>query len=503
MNVQKVRYPVGVSRPRNRVGWNSIFVFVSRAMDVVTRIVLVALIARYLGRDLFGEYAFVMAIVFFLLPLSDFGMERIIVREISRDIENADKYMGSFLTLKILISLILIPVIFFITHIFHWDNRIVLAAYIATASQIFVSFRQVFLGIFRAFERMEYDTILTFLHGIFKLVGVLFVIEYDMGFLAIFFALAFADLIKLALQAIVVFLRFVRPYMSINLSLCKGLIKEAYPLGIFALIAMASFKIDVFILNYFKTKADISLFEVPHRIVMQFQIVPVSVVTSLFPVLSRLAVSSKTSLHEAYTKAFKFLFVLGLLFSVSISIWSKEIILIIFGREFLDASLALQFLVWTIAFLFVISLMNFTLTSIGKQRLTTVSVTICFTVNLLLDLLLVPKYGYVGASIGTLIAYISFFCVSFYFINKNVGRVEISSSIIKPVLSGMIMIVISLVLKNSGFPWGLSVFTGIFFYIVSLLVVKTFTEDDIKTLANSFTRKPILTRTPLMEGSDE
>ena len=489
MNLTQPKIHAGLPTLFARVARNSLFVLAARAIDIGVRIVSLVLIARYLSKESFGEFAFVMAIASFLLPLTDFGVQRILIREISADTENASRYVGSALTLRVILSIPLIILIFSITRFFHWDHRTVLAIYIAACSQILVSFGMVFLAVFRAFERMGYDLLLSFIHQLIRLTSIIFVIKYDLGFLYIFLAIAFAELFKTILQAVAVSLRFLRPRFAKSLNYCKLLLKESYPLAVFAFLAVASFRVDIFVLKHFRGPAEISLFEIPHRIIMLFQILPISIVTALFPVLSRLAKSSRASLEYTYEKAFKFLVILSLPVAILMIVFAKGIMTII-DKKYLDAASALQILGGTVCFLFLISLINFTLTSIGKQKLTTVGVSICFCINLLMDLILVPRYGYIGASIGTLIAYICFFLASFYFACKNIGKILVIPIIYKPVVSGIIM-TIGCLLFRSGDLRGLllGVTTGILCYVLALLSLKTFSAEELGLLSAAIKRR--------------
>ncbi|MFW9835657.1 MAG: flippase [Candidatus Thorarchaeota archaeon] len=467
----------------SRVARNSLFVLAAKGIDIGTRIILVALIARYLGINLFGEFAFIMGLVSFLLPLTDFGVERIIVREITNQIERANEYMNSALMLRAALAIIMIGSIVLVTQVLNWESRKILALYIASGSQVFISFGLIFLGVFRAFEEMHYQTILTLVHQSIKLVCVLLVIIYDLGFVFVFLAWAFADLIKMILQYLTVSMKFFKPFPSFNWSLCKKLLKESYPLGIFAVIAVASFRVDIFVLQYFHGAVAVSLFEVPHRIIMQMQLLPASIVIALYPSLSRVASSARSALKDVYEKAFKFLFLLSLPITIALVIWAREVIVVVFGKDFGDAAVALSYLGWSICFLFLVSLTNFTLIAIGRQTMTTISVGVCFCVNLLLDLVLVPKYGYVGASVATLISYGCFFLCSFYFLAREVVKIELMPIIFKGCVSGVVMAGLCGLSKGLGFMGSFLGFVfGSILYVFLLIKLGVLCKEEIVNL---------------------
>ncbi len=473
-----------------RIATNSAFTFSARALDVVMRIILIAITARYLGTKEFGEYAFVMAIATFLIPLLDFGIERIIVREISNDIENADKYVASALILRMIFSIIIIIPIISFTHIFHWGQQTILAIYIAMCSQVFVAFGMVFLGIFRSFERMEYDTLSSFIHQSIRLICLIAVVKYDFGFLYVFLTIAVADLSKTLLQVIIVSMKFVKFRLITSINRCKLLLKESYPIGVFALLTMMSFKLDIFVLKYFRGPVEISLFAVPHTLISQIQIIPMSIVIALFPVLARLSRSSKSSFAYAYENAYKFLLNVSLPITIIIIIWAKEIIIAAFGKEYSDASLSLQIFAGTVSFRFLTSLMNITLISADKQIMITVIMGITLCVNLLMNLILVPKYGYIGASIATFIAHLCFFCIDLYVTSKNACSIPITSISSKAVVCGISMCFGCFIFKcETVVSFVAGVTLGILCYGFTMIVLKTFTREEVNLLKRAIVNR--------------
>lgn len=476
-----------------RIARNSVFVLSARVLDIGIALVSTAFIARYLGVTDFGYFAFVMAITIFIGPFTDLGFERIITREIACNKKSADRYLGSAVMARIFLSVIIVFIIYSITIFFDWDKKIIQAIYISTLAQLFTSMGMLAVGTFRAFERMEFELLLNFIPNIIYIALILVVIRYDLGFLSIFGARIFASLLQMLVLMAVTIRRFVKPILNIDIKLLKHLFKEAMPLGIFALLLTASFKVDVFVLNHFKGPEDVSLFEAAHRIIMQLQILPISISISLFPYFSRLAREPNNSLSFSFYRYFKFMLIISLPLPILIIFASNFIISILYGNSFIAASLSLSILSWTIAFLFLISLQTFVITAKGRQVLNTISAGICFLINFLLDIILVPKYGYLGASYATLISYILLFAVSFYFVSKTVGVPPIGKILPKPLLSAGGMGIGCLFLYGRG---GLaSVMIGstiiLTIYVIMIYILKTFTPDEVSTIRSTFLKQEI------------
>ena len=68
-----------------RVGRNTVFISIEKVIEVLASIATVAIVARYLSIELVGQYIFIVTVVGFLLMGSFAGLERILIRNISRE----------------------------------------------------------------------------------------------------------------------------------------------------------------------------------------------------------------------------------------------------------------------------------------------------------------------------------------------------------------------------------------------------------------------------------
>ena len=497
----KVRPPHGAHGPRGtarRVVRNSAFILSARCLEGLMRVMIVAVIARYLGVEDFGSFAFIMAFVAFVLPITDLGMQRIVVREISSGIDRASNVMGSFLLLRGILATTAVVTAILIARFTSLGSDLLTVIVIAAVAQGMAGFGKAFLCVFRSFERMGFEAAVTVVHQVARAVGVLVVFLFDLGFLSLFVALLAAELFYAAVL-IVVGMRLLGK-VTWSRSRCFALLRESYPLGIFAVIAVASFKVDVFVLRHFHGPMAVSLFEAPHRIVMQLQLVPVALVTALFPVMSRLAKTSPDALHQATANAFKFLLVQGFMVTTILAVWSEDFVALLFGKQFAPAAVSLSILSIAVCSLFPISLMNHALTSVGKQKLTTVGICICFLVNLVLDILLVPSFRYIGASIGTVVAYMAFFSVSVVFTWRNIGRLPLLSALVGPIACGSVAVGIAFLARSAGLHWTIGAPLAGLAYAGALALTRVYTWQEIHALMHGSRRSGPPPGSPVTEA---
>jgi len=471
-----------------RIAKNSVMVILANISTIITSLILLPIIARYLGPNLFGDYAFVKNFTSFLLLLNFLGIQDIMIREIAKNKTIADKYLGNALLIRSLISSILILIIIPLIKFLNLSPLVVTAIYITVFAEIFAAYSILFVSIFKSFERMEYEALLGFSSNMLLLIIVIAVIYFDIGFLWLFIAAGVANLVQLLLGIYFCSNKFVRPMFQINFELWKYIIKEGIFLGIAFIFLQATLKIDVLIIKAFKGPEEVALFYAPHMLVLYIAIFATGFGSSVFPFLSRLANSPDLDkLKLFYKKALKFMLVLTLPISIFTTVFAHDIILIIFGEKFISAVISLQILIWTINFLFIDMFMGTIFISMGKQKYMAIIAFCGFALNLTLDLLLVPYYGYIGASVATLLSYFVLMSISYYFLSRELGLIQIGKISIKPFACMCFMGAVLYLLKAASFNIILALPIGILLYFISLFLIKTFSQDEmdmIKSIIN-------------------
>lgn len=407
----------GVAR---RVARNSAFLMMSKVIEIGITFVITALTARYLGVEKFGLFAVATAVSTALVPLADFGVERIVCREISRDASRAASYVGTTFVMRAAFSsVILLAAWGVLGPMENGGLHMSKAIMLAIGSDLLWSLGMTFIGIVRAYERMGFEFVINAIYKLSFLAFVIGVIRLDMGFIGIFQARLLSAFVFTVLAAGVLHWKFVAFAFSFSRRLALFILKESYPLAISSLFLALIFRVDVFVLKWLGTPADIAFFEVPNRLIMQLQILPVSFSLALFPVLARSAGGEGgAGVGEYYGNAFKFLLMIAVPMTGLLIAGGGPLIMLLFGEDFARASVSLYVLAPTVVFLFLISLQNLYLTARNRQILNTYAIAVALAVNFLLAVLFVPRWGYVGASVAALTAFTAMFAINTFFVSR-------------------------------------------------------------------------------------
>ena len=160
-----------------------------------------------------------------------------------------------------------------------------------------------------------------------------------------------------------------------------------------------------------------------------------------------------------------------------IGFFPERIITIFYGKDFLSSSPALCVLIWAEVFVFMGVVNNSILISANKQKIDPIFTGTSALVNIILNLILIPKYSYTGAAVASLIAY-SAGPILGYFIpaTRIYSRCMLYYSL-KPILASLIMVGL---IFNIRFSFWISIFVAPFVYLVTMYIIKGLRKDDIR-----------------------
>lgn len=461
----------------DRVLKNTAALVVARVIDLLAKVLIMAKISRYFGPEIFGEYAFIISLVAFGVAFTYFGIERITIRNIAQNKEEERTTLGTALVTRWLLSFLVMLILLVLTMTIDFGRNEKLAILVTIISQLAFSSAMLYGAVFKAYERMEYETLLTFLFQLVVLVLIFAVIRLDLGFIPVFVALAIANIGRFLASMLLSNRKFFRPKMAIDMTMIKVLLKDSFILGINLLIVQVILRADVFLLKAMTTGVEVSLFYIPQSLLLHLQVLPVAFATAVFPFFSRAAQDDRQALSYGFEKSFKLLLVASGFVVIAGMLSASEIITMICGQAYVAATLSFQILVPGMIFLFLHPLLSFVLISTNRQSLLIPASIGALITNVSLALIFIPIYGNVGASIASLAGYAVLFCLTLYFVVRRVVNVRLGSILFKPLIALALMSPVIYLLKEQALV--LRILIALIAYGISLVVLRVFSDDEI------------------------
>lgn len=461
-----------------RIIKNSIILTTSQVLSKVINLGLILILTRILGKNGFGLYSFSFAYASLFGYLIHLGLNTLLVREIAKHKDQTDALLGRTLPIVILfsgITLLLMNTIAFALELNTLERTVILifGFYI-----VFDSIARYFLGVTRAFEQMEYFAITGIVERTFLLVMALicWIFQYSLIYLVILFTLV--QLIKAVAAYIIVIKYFTRFKLIWWPEGTWNMLREAYPFALIGIFSIASQRIDLIFLKYFYSTDIVGIYSAARRLIESLNFIPESIFIAIFPALSVLFISQKEKFDLTFQRTLVAVIVIALPISAGFIILAPKIINLLFEPEFLEAAIALKWLAIALLAVFIRYVFAAALSSIGKQQLYAIIMGIALGVNILANLILIPKYQIVGASIAFILSELTIIICSVPVISKTVQFSWIKTFIPKILLIGILMFITIYIVKD----WSLLpiIILSISVYIFLLFILNLVSLSEIK-----------------------
>ncbi len=473
-----------------KIAKNTGALFTGRVTGHVLSFLCMMYIARYLGPSNFGILTFALAFTGIFSVITDFGLQPLIVREIARDKSLASKYLANISGMKIILVPVTFGLIALTINLLGYPIQTIKVVYLIGLSVVFSAFTTMFYSIFQSYERMEYQSLGMILRGILMLFGVIFCANYDFsiaGFATLYFLVSIVVLVYsfiiLRMKFSFLFLAWFSQKIEVDWSFWKSTIKAALPFGLAITFVMIFYWIDSVMLSLMKGDTVVGWYNAAYRMVLILLFIPNSFIAAIYPVMSKFYVTSQDSLRLSFEKSFKYLAIIGIPIGVGTTLLAKRFILLIFGTEYMNSILPLQILIWSSVFIFMSQPIGNLFNCLNRQSIVTKTTGICVAANVTLNLILIPKYSLIGASIATVLTeLISLILLLIWSIKigYSVLKKELSSILIKALISSTIMGVLILYLDN--LKLSIIVPLAALLYLATLWMIRGIGREDINLI---------------------
>jgi O-antigen/teichoic acid export membrane protein len=355
-------------------------------------------LARTLGPGAYGVIGLATAVLLYFTYLADCGIETLGVREIAADPSRATTLAPAVLSLRLTVAFLLaiVLVIAGLTVLPQPDGAI-LAVYGLTLLGVGANTRWIHLGLEDA-PRVAMARIA----GESTMVLLVILLVRSAGDLAkVPLAQFTGDLLAMLLLALWLRRRGIALPLRWDRAAAAPVLRRAFPLVLHALLGLMIYNSDLIFLRAFWTPADVGQYVAAYTLISFLLNLGIAYSQSLLPTLTRLA-PEPTRQRALYQTSMAQVFAAAFPIAVGGFLLAPEIVGFVFGPGYEASTTALQVLLWTIPVAFYRNVPQMALIAAGRQdrvlRITFVSAML----NLALNILVIPRYGMVGAAVATL-----------------------------------------------------------------------------------------------------
>lgn len=467
----------------SRIIKNSSLLIIASLINNLMTFILTLFTARYLGTYNFGLISSATSLVGIFEIFTDMGLATFAIREVSRDKTLTSKYFGTVFFLRVIFSLVTFiayTLVVLLSHTFTpegIDVMIIFGVYM-----IFNSLTLCNYSLFQSNEKMQYQTIGNVIYSASVLAIILLIIFNGGNVIIVSLAYPIAIILSFTYTAYIAIKHYPKLGLCLERAFLKELITKGVPFGISYVFTSIYFWIALTILTFMSGSVAVGLFSASQKLLLVIAAMITLISNSIFPVMSELFTKDKLKLADLYHKLMKYMLIIAMPIVLGCVIFSHDIIYIIYGASYTQGSNALSILIWAGIFLFLSNISTTLLGAINRQFTVTKIVAIGAFVSIILNVILIKFYSYIGASIATVCIEALILSLTLYALSKTDYSLHMKS-MIKPVtqviIANLIMVIAIYMIHM---PFIITVPIAAVVYIIALFITRSINQEDRKIL---------------------
>ncbi len=261
------------------------------------------------------------------------------------------------------------------------------------------------------------------------------------------------------------------------------LLKASFPFGVIGFALGLSYKFDTLLLNIYRGDAETGFYNAAYNLVFSAVLISNVLNTALYPSLSRQSVNDPSNLHKSYQRAMRYLMVASLPIAIGIWALAGKIVPFIFTEGYTPAIPALQIVIWVVPLMFASEFLGYVVLISGMESRAARAVLISTGVNIIINLILVPRYGLLAAAVMTVATEAVLVAQYCWVLRSTLREMNWSESFFRP-LAAAILMGITAILLDSRVPLllNITISAGLFFGL--LFLFKVVGKDEWRFVRN-------------------
>ncbi len=471
----------------NNIAKNTSYLTLALVFQKIISFTYFIILARSLGQESLGKYYLAISITTIFAIFIDLGLVNVLTREVAKNQKKAEKLLGNVLSIKVPLSFLAIIVTVITVFILGYSPFIKQLVYISTISMVLDSFTTTFFSVSRGFHNLFFESLSAIFFQVIVMACGLLALSLGLDLRYIMLALAIASVCNFIYSFLILKLKIKLRIRFLYERICiKNLITLAWPFGAYAILQRLYTYLDTVLLSVFVGERYVGIYQVPFKIIFALQFLPLAFTASLYPALSYYWLNNKEQLETTFIRAINYLIIISVPIIFG-TIFLADKIVLLFSDNFIEAVLPLQIIIISLFFIFLNYPIGSLLNACDKQKKNTQNMAITTVVSIILNVILIPKFNVLGASIAVLFTNFLMFIFGIYWVRKVINYKGGSNLkvFIKSFLASAVM-ALFIYLSKTSLNIFLLVLIAMIIYFLFLVFSKTIGRDDILSILKSF-----------------
>jgi O-antigen/teichoic acid export membrane protein len=474
-----------------RVVKNTAYLVAAFVGQKVLSFVYFTIVARIVGVEGAGKYFLAVSLTTMFSIFVDLGLANVLVREVAKFPEKAKSLLGNVLGLKVVLALLTVAAVNVTAHLLDYNPDTTLMISIASAVMVLDSVHLVLYAAMRGFQNLRYEAI-----GVVS--GQLIIITSGTIFMVLglpIYYLVIALLCGSTWNVVwgVFALRRnfgIWPALQFDRTVIRFFWAVTIPFALAGIFSRVYSYIDSVMLSKMISESAVGIYGVAYKIAFAFQFMPMAFAAAVYPAMSEHYIKDRSKLGHLLTVSMVYLLLVVMPLTVGVAALAEPFILLLYGEDFRGSVVPLQLLMGSLIFAFLYWPAGSLLNACDRQAKNTLAMGITMVVNIILNALLIPSLGPVGAAVAALVGNFVLWTAALLFTRPVTGfdHRRVAMMALKTVVSAGAMAAVLLSLRDM-LHVGLLVPLGALTYAGMMFAVRGVTWQEVKQLTGIFLKR--------------
>jgi len=392
-----------------------------------------------------GVWGFANDIGVILLTIINFGLGVLLTREVSKQRAMSWPLLWATLRIRWLLGLAGMAVLVFYLQVTGKD-ALTTTAVLVTALGLFIETTSMACdSVLQAHEKVQYQTYGQLASAVTYFALAYWWLDAGWGLMGVIWANAASRVVRLAVMAPLMFWKTGPWRWALPGETVPGmgtLLRLGFSLCVATTLGIISYKIDTVMLTEMMGKAATGIYVLGHRALDISLIIPNLFATAMFPAMARYAQRSADDARRLGERSLRYMLTVMLPLTWFVFLAARPVIEW-FARgsdaadpsQFADSIMVLQLAIWGVPFQSANHVLNRTLIAAGREKVFVWIGLSALVTNVTLNLILIPRFGYYGAAVATVVCLAQSMVLHLWFVRRTQYRLSLRRALPRPPLA--------------------------------------------------------------------
>jgi O-antigen/teichoic acid export membrane protein len=457
---------------------NTILVLAAKVVARLIALVTVLATLNWLGAPRYGTFTTLVNYTAIVSVVLDLGFNVLYVREGARDRAEIQRYLRNVMSVRLMMGVVSFVVLAVALSLARLGDLLAPAF----ALMVLTSYATLLRNTLYAVQRLGFEAIAVVLESAVLLALVVTGIDTHQG--VTYFVWAYAAQYAFSCIYFVIVLAAKRIAVigwRFEPRLMRAWFWQGLPFALTFVLTILYFKIDQPLVYALRPHEEAGWYGAAYKPFEALLFIPMTLLSVAFPVLSVYHRERPAEQLDAVSRFYKALLLIGWPMTVGIFMLAGPLTRLLFSASFASSEPALRILALALVIGFVNNAFIGALSASDRQSSFTWAAGWSLVANVGLNLVLIPSYGYLGASWATVATEIVLFTAGWVLTARYIGRVAVVKLSWRTVLAGLVMgIAVFPVRDLGGVAIVIPILVGVGVYAVAVLLLRAISADEIR-----------------------